>query len=262
MRFLTLLTLLLGACGGSGQGAQHLTTTPEGVTFAVPAGFSYEVKKEGTSRAYVMKNGSAGVVLAVFPFAAGTVQPTFVTARGLPGWSEEQQVQGGSRAAVIVGGGLLGVGVITAVGDGGALQLARAVADTVLVPISPVSRNGNAAAAPSTDERFFGCFSRGSSFMEVSSASSICLHDDGTFRYRSAIRVGTYDPYGQKDVTSSAFGDGDDSGKWWVEPVELGDNKQHWNLHLIFDDGQESTWEVRFYNGDLVRGDTEIWERT
>lgn len=89
MRYMTLLSLLLLACGG--QDAQDVrgsavpaqpsptTTTPEGVTFTVPAGFSYEVNTEGTSRAHVMKSGSAGVVLAVFPFAEGTCQATFVT---------------------------------------------------------------------------------------------------------------------------------------------------------------------------------------
>ncbi len=76
------------------------------------------------------------------------------------------------------------------------------------------------------------------------------------------IGVSSYDPYALADSTSSAFGDGDESGRWWVEPLDLGDQKQHWNLHLIFDVGQESTWQVRFFNGDLVRGDTEIWNRS
>ena len=97
--------------------------------------------------------------------------------------------------------------------------------------------------------------------MDVSSAFSICLYQDGTFRYRSTVRAGAYDSV-SRDETAAAYGDTDDSGKWWVEPIDLGDGKQHWNLHLIFDDRREASWEVRFYNGDLVRADADLWKRT
>lgn len=285
MRVTTLLMLFLIACGGQerdggqttggrqesgntagphgSEDSPHLTTTttPEGVTFTVPAGFSYAVRADGTTRAYVMKSGTSTVVVGVFPFTEGTCQATFQTARGLPGCAEEQQVQGGSRAGVIIHSGPLAVGVLTAAADTSALQLARTVADTVLIPAPLPTQNANATGAVAPDERFFGCFSQSSSFMDVSAASSMCLYQDGTFRYRSIVRAGSYDPV-SRDETSAAYGDTDDAGRWWVEPIDVGDGKQHWNLHLIFDDGREATWQVRFYNGDLVRGDTDLWKRT
>jgi hypothetical protein len=229
------------------------------VTFTVPAGFSYQATTEGTSRIHVMKNGPAGVVLAVLPVVEATCQATFVTAHGLPGCAKEEVVQGGLRAAIVLRGGVLAAAVLATVADGSALQLARAVADSVVIPASSSSRTGK-AATPGIDERFFGCFSSGSYDEYVSTALQMCLNRDRTFRYRSMVRVATRDPFSY-DESASALGDFDESGAWSVEPFDARDGNQHWYLHLTFGDGREATWEVRFYNGDLVRGDTDLWER-
>lgn len=92
------------------------------------------------------------------------------------------------------------------------MQLARAVADTVVIP-TPGSQNGSVAAAQATDERFFGCFSQGSSTPYVSSEFSLCLHRDGTFRWQSSMRVASGDSYAQEQ-TSAGYGDVDETGKW------------------------------------------------
>ena len=103
------------------------------------------------------------------------------------------------------------------------------------------------------DERFVGCFSSGS----VSSAFVLCLHEDFTFRWRSMIHVGAE----MRDARTSAFGEGEDLGRWWAEAIE-DEGKRRWNLHLRYEDGRQVTWLVRFYNRNLVKGEDDLWART
>ena len=93
--------------------------------------------------------------------------------------------------------------------------------------------------------------------MHVSTAYSLCLQRDLTYQWRSTIRAAAYDTL-TREETSAAYGDDSDRGTWWVEPA---DPAGRWNLHLRSADGTEHVWLVRFYKGNLVRGDDDLWAR-
>ncbi len=240
--------------------AQRQVKAPEGLSFVVPAGFSYEEKVRGNERVHVMKRASAVItVAAIANELDGGCAAKFTTRHGLDGCTGEQHVKAGSGAFAALRAGRARVLVVAIASDGNAGQLARTVADSVLV--SAALASGETHEVPvvhAPDERLLGCFSSGSSFGTVSSSRVICLRQDLTFDWRSMTRVGTTDL--SRNDSASAYGEGADRGTWWPEPVE-DEERRRWTLHLHFDDGREATWNVRLYNGDLIRGEADLWER-
>jgi hypothetical protein len=239
-------------------------SAPEGLSFTVPAGFSHEVKTRGAARVHILKGASAVITVAGLVnenekgCEAGHpgVAP-FTTAQGLEGCAGEQHAPSGSGGFAVLRAGKAIVMVMAFVSGENALQLARAVADTVRVsPALAAGKVKDVVVVRRPDERFVGCFSSGSG----SSVSVICLRDDFTFRWRSMLHVQS-ETHGvwAGDTRASASGEDEDQGTWWAAPAQ---GKGRWNLHLMYQNGREAAWFVRFYNGDLVRGEDDLWERT
>jgi len=259
-----LVALMLTAAPPRPSGvASRRVNTPEGTSFTVPAGFSYEGRTQGSDRVHVMKGTSGFVtVTALVNELEGGCDATFTTTQGLEGCAGEQHVEAGSGAFAVVRAGRARVIVIAITADATAGRLARAVAESVRVTRALASGGTDeVTVAHRPDERFFGCFSTGSSFRSVSSAFSICLREDLSFEWRSSVRAASRDAVTRQE-TAAAYGDGREHGTWWAEPVSGQDGPRRWVLRLRFEDGREASWNVRFYSGDLVKGENDLWTRT